>query len=45
MAAYYFVDVLEITDQTKLAKYREGVFATVEQYGGRYGSSRVVKRV
>ena len=36
MAAYYFVDVLEITDQTKLAKYREGVFATVELYGVRY---------
>ena len=36
MAAYYFVDVLEITDQRKLEKYREGVFATVELYGGRY---------
>ena len=36
MAAYYFVDVLEITDQAKLEKYREGVFATVELYGGRY---------
>jgi uncharacterized protein (DUF1330 family) len=36
MAAYFFVDVLEITDQPKLEKYREGVFATVELYGGRY---------
>ena len=36
MAAYYFVDVLEITDQAKLDKYREGVFATVDLYGGRY---------
>ena len=26
MAAYYFVDVFEITDQAKLEKYREGVF-------------------
>ena len=24
MAAYFFVDVLEITDQAKLEKYREG---------------------
>jgi uncharacterized protein (DUF1330 family) len=36
MAAYYLVDVLEITDQAKIAKYREGVLATVELYGGRY---------
>lgn len=36
MAAYCFFDILEITDQKKLARYREGVFATVEQYDGRY---------
>ena len=36
MAAYYFVDVFEVTNQAKLEKYREGVFATVELYGGRY---------
>jgi uncharacterized protein (DUF1330 family) len=36
MAGYYFVDVLEITDEAKIGRYREGVFATVEKYGGRY---------
>jgi uncharacterized protein (DUF1330 family) len=36
MTAYYFVDVLEITDEARIAKYREGVLATVEKYGGRY---------
>lgn len=36
MPAYYFVDVLETTDEARIAKYREGVFATVEKYGGRY---------
>ena len=36
MPAYYFVDVLEVTDEARIAKYREGVFATVEKYGGRY---------
>jgi uncharacterized protein (DUF1330 family) len=36
MPAYCFFDILAVTDQQKLAKYREGVFATVEQYGGRY---------
>lgn len=36
MPAYGFFDVLEITDSAKLERYREGVDATVEQYGGRY---------
>ncbi len=36
MAAYCFFDVLEITDEVKMEQYRAGVFATVEQYGGRY---------
>ena len=36
MPAYCFFDVLEVTDPEKLEKYREGVFSTVEQYGGRY---------
>ena len=36
MAAYCFFDILEFTDQEKMAKYREGVIATVEQYQGRY---------
>ena len=36
MAAYCFFDILEFTDQEKMAKYREGVFATVEKYHGRY---------
>jgi uncharacterized protein (DUF1330 family) len=31
-----FFDVLEVTDPEKLEKYREGVLATVEHYGGRY---------
>jgi uncharacterized protein (DUF1330 family) len=36
MSAYYFLDVLEVTDPLKLEHYRDGVLATVEQYGGRY---------
>lgn len=36
MSAYYFLDVLEVTAPEKLERYREGVLATVEQYGGRY---------
>ena len=36
MAAYCFFDVHEITDPNKMAKYRAGVLATVEKYGGRY---------
>jgi uncharacterized protein (DUF1330 family) len=36
MSAYYFLDVLEVTDPEKMERYRDGVLATVEQYGGRY---------
>jgi uncharacterized protein (DUF1330 family)/SAM-dependent methyltransferase len=36
MSAYCFFDVREITDQAKVDQYLAGVFATVEQYGGRY---------
>jgi len=36
MSAYYLFDVREILDQNKLSDYRSKVFATVEQYGGRY---------
>ncbi len=36
MSAYCFFDVREITDQAKVEQYLAGVFATVEQYGGRY---------
>lgn len=36
MAAYYFLDVLEITDPGKMETYRAGVFPVVELYGGRY---------
>ena len=36
MAAYCFFDVVEVTDPERLEKYREGVLATVERYGGRY---------
>ena len=47
MPPYYFLDVLEVTDPAKLERYREGVLATVEQYGGRYltvgGQAEVVE--
>ena len=47
MAAYCFFDVHQITDPDKMANYRAGVLATVEQYGGRYltvgGKSDVVE--
>jgi uncharacterized protein (DUF1330 family) len=36
MAAYCFFDILEFTDKKKMAKYREGVIATVEKFQGRY---------
>ena len=36
MSAYCFFDILEFTNQQKMAEYRKGVLATVEQYGGRY---------
>lgn len=36
MAAYFFFDVREITDPEKAGEYRQKVFATVEQFGGRY---------
>lgn len=36
MAAYCFFDLLEITDPEKMEQYRNGVRATVDQYGGRY---------
>jgi uncharacterized protein (DUF1330 family) len=36
MPAYFLFDVREILDQDKVASYRSKVFATVEQYGGRY---------
>jgi uncharacterized protein (DUF1330 family)/SAM-dependent methyltransferase len=36
MSTYCFFDVREITDQAKVEQYWAGVFATVEQYGGRY---------
>ena len=36
MAAYCFLDVLEVADPEKLEKYRNGVLLTVESYGGRY---------
>ena len=47
MSAYCFFDVLEVIDPEKLEEYRDGVLATVEQYGGRYltvgGRSDVVE--
>lgn len=36
MAAYCFLDMYEVMDPQKLEKYRSGVLATVERYGGRY---------
>ena len=36
MAAYCFFDMIEVIDPLKMEKYREGVFATVEKYHGRY---------
>jgi len=36
MPAYFFFDVLEITDPEKMETYRAGVSATVEAHGGIY---------
>ncbi len=36
MAAYFVVDIKEITDAQLYAEYREGVGATLEQYGGKF---------
>src|SRR5688572_15028419 len=36
MAAYFFVDILEITDPAKMEDYRSRVRACVERAGGRY---------
>jgi uncharacterized protein (DUF1330 family) len=36
MAAYCIFDIREIVDPDKMAKYRAGVAASVEHYGGRY---------
>ena len=36
MPAYFFFDMLEVTEPEKLEKYRQVVSATVERYGGRY---------
>jgi uncharacterized protein (DUF1330 family) len=47
MSAYFFLDMLEVTDPEKLEQYRDGVLATVERYGGRYltvgGQTEVVE--
>jgi uncharacterized protein (DUF1330 family) len=36
MSAFFLIDVQEVTNQDKMNEYREGVFATVEQYEGTY---------
>ena len=36
MAAYFMFDVREIKDAEKISRYRDQVFATVEQFDGRY---------
>ncbi len=35
MSAYFFVELLEVSDPAKLAQYRVEVGATIEQFGGR----------
>lgn len=36
MAAYFFVDVVEITDRAKLDEYRKHVPPLIAKFGGRY---------
>ena len=36
MSAYFFFDMLEVTEPENLERYRQVVSATVERYGGRY---------
>lgn len=36
MPAYFLIDVQEITDEAKMAEYREKVFPVVEKFGGKY---------
>jgi uncharacterized protein (DUF1330 family) len=36
MAAYCIFDIIQVHDEQKMAEYREGVTATVDQFGGRY---------
>ena len=36
MSAYCIFDIREIVDREKMAKYRDGVAATVDKFGGRY---------
>ena len=36
MAAYFIVDIQEITDPQTYTEYSRGVSATIEQYGGKF---------
>jgi uncharacterized protein (DUF1330 family) len=36
MPAYFFFDMLEVTEPQKLERYRQVVAATVQRYGGHY---------
>ena len=36
MSAYFFVDVLEVTDPRKMEEYKSRVGPNVERHGGRY---------
>jgi uncharacterized protein (DUF1330 family) len=36
MAAYFVVDIKEITDPQTYAEYRQGVAATLARYGGKF---------
>jgi uncharacterized protein (DUF1330 family) len=36
MAAYFIVDIKEITDPQMYEQYREGVGPTLQQYGGKF---------
>jgi uncharacterized protein (DUF1330 family) len=36
MAAYFLIDILEVSDAAKMEEYKKGVGAVVEKFGGRY---------
>ena len=36
MAAFFLYDLLEVTDEAKMAEYRQKVFENVEHFGGTY---------
>jgi uncharacterized protein (DUF1330 family) len=36
MSTFFLYDLVEVIDETKMAEYREKVFANVEHFGGKY---------